>query len=61
MLRGHVKRRELLLERMAALYERLVDMESTYQTRNLSNVGMDESTAKRAMEEISRCKMAETA
>ena len=43
------------------LYERILAMESANQTKKLWNGGMDEATAKRAMEEISRMKMAEAA
>jgi hypothetical protein len=50
-----------MLERISVLYERLLAIESATQTKKLWNGGMDEETAKRAMEEISRMKMAEAA
>jgi hypothetical protein len=61
MLRGHLKRRELLLQRMSLLYERILAIEAANQTKKSWNGGMDEATAERAMEEIGRLKMAEVA
>lgn len=43
------------------LYEQTLAIEAANQTKKLWNGGMDEATAKRAMEEIGRLKMAETA
>ena len=61
IFRGHLKRRELLLERISALYDRILAIEAANQTKKLWNGGMDEATAKRAMDEIGRLKMAEAA
>ena len=61
IFRGHLKRRELLLERISVLYERILAIEAANETKKLWNGGMDEETAKRAMAEISRLKMAEAA
>jgi hypothetical protein len=43
------------------LYERIIAMESANHARRLWNGGMDEETARKAGEEISRLKMAEAA
>jgi hypothetical protein len=61
MFRGHLKRRELLLERISVLYERILAIEAANQTKKLWNGGMDEATQTKAVEEISRLKMAEAA
>lgn len=61
VLRGHIKRRELLLERILVLYDQILAIEAASQTRNLWYGGMDETTAKRAMEAISPLKMAAAA
>jgi len=61
LFRSHLKRRELLLERISLLYERIVAIEAASETKKLWNGGMDEETAKKAIEEISRLKMAEAA
>jgi hypothetical protein len=60
-LRDHLKRREVLLERISVLYERLLAIEAANQTKKIWNGGMDDETANRAMTEISRVKMAEAA
>lgn len=60
-LRGHLKRRQLLLEQISVLYERILAIEAANQTKKLWNGGMDEATAKRATDEVSRLKMAEAA
>jgi hypothetical protein len=59
--RGHLKRRELLLERISVLYERILAIEAANETKKLWNGGMDKETQKRAIHEISRLKMAEAA
>lgn len=61
MFREHLKQRELLLERISILYERILAIEAASQTKKLWSGGMDEATAERAMEEIGRLKMAEVA
>jgi hypothetical protein len=61
IFRGHLKRRELLLERISVLYERILAIEAANETKKLWNGGMDEETAKRAIAEISQLKMAEAA
>jgi len=61
LFRSHLKRRELLLERISLLYERIVAIEAANETKKLWNGGMDDETAKKAIEEISRLKMAEAA
>jgi hypothetical protein len=61
LFQNSLKRRELLLERISVLYERIIAMESANHTRRLWNGGMDEETARKAIEEISRLKMAEAA
>jgi hypothetical protein len=43
------------------LYERIIAMESANHSRRLWNGGMDEETARKAIEEITQLKMAEAA
>ena len=43
------------------LYERIIAMEAANQSRQLWNGGIDKETAKKAIDEISRLKMAEAA
>lgn len=43
------------------LYERILAIEAANETKKLWNGGMDEATAKRATEEVSRLKMADAA
>jgi hypothetical protein len=61
IFRGHLKRRELILERISVLLQRIIAIEAANETKRMWNGGMDEETAKRAMEEISQLKMAEAA
>jgi hypothetical protein len=61
VFRGHLKRRELLLERISVLYERILAIEAANETKRMWNGGMDEDTANRAISEIRRLKMAEAA
>jgi hypothetical protein len=61
IFRGHLKRRELILERISVLLQRIIAIEAANETKRMWNGGMDEETAKRAMEEIRQLKMAEAA